>query len=128
MTCSPDQTPDGLLHSETCRMIYFSNSASAAGGFMAQSGNNVPVTCRSSVGRRRTAASPSCQLELPTHRSRRRSFERTSGPPWDLTFGHAAERVGDGDSGHSRSPQGHHGDGRRHACSADNCGRRPCRQ
>ncbi len=33
---------------------------------MAQSGNNVPVTCRSSVGRRRTAASPSCQLELPT--------------------------------------------------------------
>jgi hypothetical protein len=30
-TCSPDQTPDGLLHSETCRMIYVSISATGAG-------------------------------------------------------------------------------------------------
>ncbi len=33
---------------------------------MAQSGRNVLVTCRSSVRLRRTAASPFCQLELPT--------------------------------------------------------------
>ena len=41
-------------------------SASAAGGSMAQSGSNVLVTCRSSVRRGRTAASPFCQLEVPT--------------------------------------------------------------
>ena len=33
---------------------------------MAQSGSNVLVTCRSSVRRRRTAASPAFQLELST--------------------------------------------------------------
>ena len=43
-----------------------SSSASAAGGLMEQSGSNVVVTCRLSVRRRRTAASPSCQLVLPT--------------------------------------------------------------
>ena len=42
------------------------SSASAAGGSMAQSGSNVLVTCRSSVRRGRTAASPFCQLEVPT--------------------------------------------------------------
>ena len=41
-------------------------SASAAGGSMAQSGSNVLVTCRSSVRQGRTAASPSCQLEVST--------------------------------------------------------------
>jgi len=33
---------------------------------MAQSGSNVLVTCRSSVRQGRTAASPSCQLEVST--------------------------------------------------------------
>ena len=42
------------------------DSASAAGGLMAQSGSNVLVTCRSSVRQGRTAASPSCQLEVST--------------------------------------------------------------
>ena len=45
-------------------------SASAAGGSMAQSGSNVLVTCRSSVRRGRTAASPFCQLEVPTRSCR----------------------------------------------------------
>ena len=32
VTLSTDRTPKGLLHSDTCRMIYFGNSAEAAGG------------------------------------------------------------------------------------------------
>ena len=72
-------------NSETCRMANGSNSASAAGGFMAQSGNNVPVTCRSSAGRRRTAASPSCQLEVSTP-SGRCDFRKAGGQvPRDST-------------------------------------------
>ena len=72
-------------NSETCRMANGSNSASAAGGFMAQSGNNVPVTCRSSAGRRRTAASPSCQLEVSTP-SGRCDFRKAAGQvPRDST-------------------------------------------
>jgi len=38
----------------------------------------------------------------PTHRSRRRSCQRTTGLPWYLTFAIAVEKVGDGDSGRSR--------------------------
>ena len=53
-------------------------SASAAGGSMAQSGSNVLVTCRSSVRRGRTAASPFCQLEVPTHK-RHSSSRQTCG-------------------------------------------------
>ena len=63
----------------SCRLTLKLNanySASAAGGLIVQSGSNVPVTCRSSVRRRRTAASPSGQLELPT--LTRRSLLRPS--------------------------------------------------
>ena len=42
------------------------SSASAAGGLTGPSDSVVLITCRSSVRRRRTAVSPSCQLELPT--------------------------------------------------------------
>ena len=41
-------------------------------------------------------------LPLPTHRSRREFSQRTTGLPWNLTLAHAAEKVGDGESGHSR--------------------------
>lgn len=41
---------------------------------------------------------------LPTHCSRRRFFQRTTGPPWNLTFAHAAEKASYGDSSHSRMP------------------------
>ena len=53
---------------KSCRIANSCSSASAAGGSMAQSGSNVLVTCRSSVRRGRTAASPFCQLEVPTHK------------------------------------------------------------
>ena len=56
------------------RRLNANSSASAAGGLMEQSGSNVVVTCRLSVRRRRTAASPSCQLVLPT--LTRRSLRR----------------------------------------------------
>ena len=44
------------------------------------------------------------KLALSTHRSRRRFSERTTGPPWNLTFANAAAKVGDGDRGRSRAP------------------------
>jgi len=35
-TLSTDRTPKGLLHSDTCRMIYFGNSAEAAVGDLSE--------------------------------------------------------------------------------------------
>ena len=61
-----DQSLERQLHSQSGRAAYGSDSVSATDGLMAQSGSNVLVTCRSSVRRRRTAASPFCQLELST--------------------------------------------------------------
>lgn len=46
-TCSPDQTPDGLLHSETCRMIYVSISAFAVIRPTGRSFINPSVSCPS---------------------------------------------------------------------------------
>ena len=43
-------------------------------------------------------------MRLPTHRSRRRFSQRTSGLPWTLTVAQAAQRGSDGDSGHSCVP------------------------
>ena len=61
------------------------SSASAAGGLMAQSGSNVLVTCRSSVRRGRTAASPSGELEVSTP-SGRCDFRKAGGQvPRDST-------------------------------------------
>ena len=53
---------------------------------------------------RPAAASSDRERGLPTHGSRRRFSERTTGPPWNLTFADAAAKVGDGDSGRSRAP------------------------
>ena len=39
---------------------------------------------------------------LPTHSSRKRFSQRTTRLPWNLTFAHAAEIVGDGDTSRSR--------------------------
>jgi len=35
-TISMDRTPKGLLHSDTCRMIYFGNSAEAVAGALSR--------------------------------------------------------------------------------------------
>ena len=44
------------------------------------------------------------QLGLATPRSQRRSSQRTTGLPWNLTFTDAAKKVSDCDSGRSRMP------------------------
>ena len=43
---------------------------------------------------------PGCRW--PTHRSRQRFSQRAAGLPWNLTFADAAEKVRNGDSGHSQ--------------------------
>jgi hypothetical protein len=48
------------------------------------------------------AAFASCELELPTHRSRLRSYQRATGVLWNLTFADAREEVKNGGSGHSQ--------------------------
>ena len=40
----------------------------------------------------------------PTHASRLRFSQRTTGPPWNLTFADAAGQIKDGDSSRSRMP------------------------
>src|SRR5258706_222386 len=51
---------------------------------------------------RPTAALAWRELALPTHCSRRRLSQRTTGLPRNLTFAVAAEKVRDGDSSHSQ--------------------------
>ena len=51
---------------------------------------------------RRTTASG--QYLEPTHSTQRRFSQRTTGLPWNLTFAHAAEKVGDDNSGRSHMP------------------------
>jgi hypothetical protein len=53
------------------------------------------------------AASSSREGGLPTHRSRRRFSQATTGLPWNLTFARAGEKVVDGYRGRSRMPIDH---------------------
>ena len=49
-----------------------------------------------------TTASEGFEFTPPTHRSRLRSSQRVTGLLWNLTFADAAEKVRDGESGHSQ--------------------------
>ena len=51
----------------------------------------------------RMSAAQASEITLPTHCCRRPLFQRTTGLPWNLTFGGAAEKVIGGDSGRSRA-------------------------